>query len=100
MKRPELSFQLFLKKLQSLVQKKRGNDQGLEKVLQSANFDDMDRPGLAGDSISREDGVMDKQVRHPPEVRERAVRMVLEHQGEHESQWVAIGSRAGQGAGA
>ncbi len=25
-----------------------------------------------------------------PEVRERAVRMVSEHQGEHESQWAAI----------
>ena len=29
-----------------------------------------------------------------PEVRERAVRMVREHQGEHESQWAAIGSIA------
>ena len=28
------------------------------------------------------------------EVRERAVRMVREHQGEHESQWAAIGSIA------
>ena len=29
-----------------------------------------------------------------PEVRERAVRMVSEHQGEHESQWAAICSIA------
>ena len=32
--------------------------------------------------------------RFSPEVRQRAVRMVLEHGGDHASQWVAIGSIA------
>jgi transposase len=39
---------------------------------------------------------MSTQNRYSPEVRERAVRMVFEHQGEHESQWAAIGSIAGK----
>jgi transposase len=33
-------------------------------------------------------------VRYAPEVRDRAVRMVREHTGEHASQWEAIGSIA------
>ena len=32
--------------------------------------------------------------RFSPEVRQRAVRMVLEHRGDHASQWAAIGSIA------
>jgi transposase-like protein len=37
---------------------------------------------------------MKKSVKFSPEVRERSVRMVLEHQGEYESQWAAICSIA------
>ena len=39
---------------------------------------------------------MTKQIspKYAPEVRERAVRMVFEHEGDHASQWAAIGSIA------
>ena len=37
---------------------------------------------------------MSTSKRYSPEVRERAVRLVFEQQGEHESQWAAIGSIA------
>jgi transposase len=37
---------------------------------------------------------MNKSTRYSPEVRERAVRLVFEHQGEYASQWAAIGSIA------
>jgi len=33
-------------------------------------------------------------TKYAPEVRERAVRMVFEHEGDHVSQWAAIGSIA------
>jgi transposase-like protein len=37
---------------------------------------------------------MNTNKRYSPEVRERAVRMVFEHQGEHDSQWAAMASIA------
>jgi len=37
---------------------------------------------------------MTRQIRYSPEVRERAVRMVQEHQSEHASQWATIRSIA------
>ena len=39
---------------------------------------------------------MNTSKRYSPEVRERAVRMVFEHAGDHDSQWAAIQSIAGK----
>jgi transposase-like protein len=39
---------------------------------------------------------MKKSTRYSPEVRERAVRLVFEHEGEYSSQWSAIQSIAGK----
>ncbi len=37
---------------------------------------------------------MNTSKRYSPEVRERAVRMIFDHQGEHDSQWAAMASIA------
>ncbi len=39
---------------------------------------------------------MGRASRYSPEVRERAVRLVLEHERQYESQWAAIRSVAGK----
>ncbi len=40
----------------------------------------VNRPRIAGGCNSEEVGVMNKATRYSPEVRERAIRMVLEHE--------------------
>ena len=37
---------------------------------------------------------MNKSTRYSPEIRERAVRMVFEHQADYDSQWAAMSSIA------
>ena len=39
---------------------------------------------------------MNRATRYSPEIRERAVRMVFEHQAEYDSQWAAMNSIAGK----
>jgi transposase len=39
---------------------------------------------------------MTKATRYPPELRERAMRLVREHRDEHPSEWAAIQSIAGK----
>jgi transposase len=39
---------------------------------------------------------MAKNTRYPVEVRQRAVRLVLEHRGEYETEWAAICSISGK----
>ena len=48
------------------------HDAWWRRVKKDGDVEDMNRPGFTGDSISWEDGFMNKSTRYSPEVRERA----------------------------
>ena len=63
--------------------------------LSNAKASAMNRPGILETKLpEKEVNRMTKNTRFSPEVRQRAIRMVLESQGEYDSQWAAICSIA------
>ncbi|ABB64968.1 IS629 ORF1 [Shigella boydii Sb227] len=68
---------------------------GRRAVLRSQVLSYMNRPGNPETKLpEKEVNRMTKNTRFSPEVRQRAIRMVLESQGEYDSQWAAICSIA------
>jgi transposase-like protein/S1-C subfamily serine protease len=60
-------------------------------VVFHGKYKTLNRPGMSGDFVGK-DGVMsaNSSRRYPPELRERAVRMVAEVRSEHETEWAAM----------
>lgn len=54
----------------------------------------LNRPGFSDGSNSSADETMTKSVRHAPDVRERAVRMMVEYRHEHDARHAAISAIA------
>ena len=54
----------------------------------------LNRPGFSEAPFLERMEPWQDRARYSPEVRERAVRLVLEHESEHDSQWAAISSIA------
>ena len=63
-------------------------------MASAINFVTMNRPGFVEAFLLERMVGMARRGRYPAEVRERAVRMVFEHEREYESQWAAITSIA------
>ena len=54
-------------------------------IFQTEIPEKLNLPGFAGGSKSGSEGSLHEQIQSSPEIRERAVRMVQEHPGEHPS---------------
>src|SRR5690606_12134132 len=64
------------------------------RVRGGAQRAELNRPGFSGGRNFRGIGVMNEAKRYSREIRERAVRLVLDPEGEYPSQWAAIESMA------
>ncbi len=85
--------QIEIRKLRKKLQRIEMENEILKKA--TALLMSVNRPGILETKLpEKEVNRMTKNTRFSPEVRQRAIRMVLESQGEYDSQWAAICSIA------